>query len=179
MRRGAEVRFATVCLVILIAFIVLPVLVRAVDYNVGVKVGDWIKYGQFKVTWSGNGTEPSYITDEKKVDWLRIDVENISGTTVTLNTTIHYNNGTQIPQGSSVDVTGGAGMPGISLLIASNLKRGDPVTNQTNSPYDKSNNHRNIRWCQQKRQFARVYISLSQSNHNGHNLLGSKHRSHG
>ncbi len=120
----------TVLLAILVGFVVLPTLVRAVDYNVGVRVGDWIKYGQYKVTWSGNGSEPSYITDEKKVDWMRIDVENISGTTVTLNLTTHYNNGTQIPQNSSIDVTGNFGY----FIIASNLKSGDNVINQANFP---------------------------------------------
>lgn len=53
----AEVYLKTVALAILVSSVVLSALVRAVDYNVGVKVGDWIKYGQFTVTWSGNGTE--------------------------------------------------------------------------------------------------------------------------
>jgi hypothetical protein len=117
---------------ILIAFLFLPV--RGVDYSVGVKVGDWIKYGQFKVTWTGNGTEPSYVTDEEKVDWVRFDVENAGGTTATLNATAHYNNGTQTSQSFSADVASGQGMTGIKVLIAANLKAGDPIVNQTNSP---------------------------------------------
>lgn len=134
MRRTVEVYLKTVTLAILAASVILPTLVRAVDYNVGVKAGDWIKYGQIMVTWSGNGTEPSYVTEEKKADWLRIDVENLSGTTVNLNVTVQYNNGTQTSQSVSEDVAGGAGMTGIHVLIASNLKGGDPVVNQTDSP---------------------------------------------
>jgi hypothetical protein len=123
----------TVLLAILASPVVLPTLVRAADYNVGVKVGDWIKYGQFTVNWTGNGTEPASITDQKKVDWLRIDIENVSGTTVTLNMTVHYGNGTQIPQNGSVDVAGGTGISG-GILIAANLKSGDKITNQSHSP---------------------------------------------
>jgi len=132
VKRVVEACFVAVSLMILFVFMVLPVLVRAVDYNVGVKVGDWIKYGQFTVTWSGNGTEPSYITDAKKEDWMRLDVENVSGTTVALNETVHYNNGTQTSVSSSVDVKGTEALPFFSFfLIASNLSKGDPVTNQT------------------------------------------------
>jgi hypothetical protein len=134
VKGGVEARFVTASLAILIPFLFSPVLVRAVDYNLGVKVGDWIKYGQFNVTWSGNGTEPSYVTDEKKVDWAKIDVENASGTAVTLNATTHYNNGTQTSQSLSADVASGQGMTGLRMLIASNLKAGDPIVNQTNSP---------------------------------------------
>jgi hypothetical protein len=133
MKRAAEARFL-LSFTILIASVALPMLVRAVDYNVGVKVGDWIKYGQYTVTWSGKGTEPAYIMDEKKVDWARMDVENISGTTVTLNATVHFNNGTQTSQSISADIAGGAGMTGIRVLIASNLKAGDPILNSASSP---------------------------------------------
>lgn len=129
-----EARLKTITLAMLVTCMVLPGLVRAVDYNAGVKAGDWIKYGQYTVTWSGNGTAPSYITEQEKVDWFRLDVENVSGTTVTLNETIHFNNGTQTSENSSVDVTGSAGMSGVKLLIACNLTRGDSLTSQTNSP---------------------------------------------
>jgi hypothetical protein len=35
---------------------------------------------------------------------------------------------------SSVDVTGSEGMSGVKLLIAANLKNGEPLTSQLNSP---------------------------------------------
>jgi len=110
-------------------FMVLPVLVQAVDYNVGVKVGDWIKYGQVTVAWNGTGTEPPSVMEEMKVDWLRIDVEYVSGTAVTLNATTHYNNGTQISSSIGVDVTEMS-----YALIASNLKKGDSITPRADSP---------------------------------------------
>lgn len=134
MKGLIEARLKTFTLAILVACMVLPWLVRAADYDTGVKAGDWIKYGQYTVTWSGNGTQPSYITEEEREDWFRVDVENVSGTTVTLNETIHFNNGTQTSENSSVDVTGNAGMSGVKLLIACNLTKGDPLTSQANSP---------------------------------------------
>jgi hypothetical protein len=58
-----------------------------------------------------------------------MEVESISGTTVSFNVTVHLNNGTQTPpQSSDVDVSGNA-MSGI-FLIASNLKSRDPITAQ-------------------------------------------------
>lgn len=129
MSRTVEVYLQTVILAVLVASVVLPALVRAVDYNVGVKVGDWIKYGQFTVNWTGNGTEPSYVTEEKKIQWTRIDVENVSGTTITFNLTTQYNNGTQTPQTLTVDVATNS-MNGF-FFIASNLKSGDRITNGT------------------------------------------------
>ena len=121
----------TVSLAILIAFMVLPALVQAVDYIPGVKVGDWIKYSS-SVTYSGNGTEPYSITEEKKIDWLRMEVENVSGTIVYVNTTVHYNNGTQILQNSTVDVSGSSQYSSGFFLIAANLRSGDAITTQLN-----------------------------------------------
>ncbi|HVP17018.1 MAG TPA: hypothetical protein VMT42_06600 [candidate division Zixibacteria bacterium] len=131
MKRPAKAQFVTVSLMILTAFIVLPVPVQAVDYIPGVKVGDWIKYGS-SVTWTGNGTEPSSITEEKKIDWLKMEVVNVSGTLVYVNTTLHYNNGTQIPQNTTVDVSGSSQYSSGFFLIAANLKSGDAITTQAN-----------------------------------------------
>lgn len=126
-------RAKILALVVIVAFVVLPSLVRAIDYSAGVKVGDWIKYGQFTVTWSGNGTEPSYVTEERKVDWARMEVTDVTGMVVTLNSTVHYNNGTEISQSSSVDLNGGT-YSGSRFLIAANLKSGDPLSTQPGSP---------------------------------------------
>ena len=116
-------------LAILAVAIFAPTLVHAKDYTLGVKAGDWVKYGQIAMTWTGNGTEPSAITEAKKLDWLRIDVLSVAGTTATLNVTAHYNNGTQTSQSSDADVQSGnsAGM----YLVASNLTAGDPLSPQT------------------------------------------------
>ena len=118
-------------LVILVIAVFAPILlVNAQDYTVGVKAGDWIKYGQITVTWTGNGTVPSIVTDEKKVDWVRIDVLNVTGTTASLNYTVHFNNGTQTFLNLDVDVPSGYQF-GYIFLIASNLTSGDQVVPQT------------------------------------------------
>lgn len=117
-------------LIILVATVFAPTLVHAKDYTVGVKAGDGVKYGQITVTWTGNGTEPSSVTDAKKMDWLRIDVLNVTGTTASLNSTEHCNNGTQTFHSSQVDVQSGVSA-GIVFLVASNLTLGDPLLPQT------------------------------------------------
>ena len=107
-----------------------PTLVHAKDYTVGVKAGDWVKYGQITVSWTGNGTEPSYVAETRKIDWTRMDVLSVAGTTVTLNQTVHFNNGTQTSQSLDTDVQS-SNSPGASYLIASNLTAGDPISPQT------------------------------------------------
>ena len=110
-----------------------PKMVNAQDYTVGVRAGDWVKYGQITYTWTGNGTEPSPYSDLKNIDWMRIDVLNVTGTTAGLNWTTHLINGTQTFLILDVDVPseGGpilaGGRPALSLLIASNLKAGYPI----------------------------------------------------
>jgi hypothetical protein len=124
--RGSNVR--TVLLTILVVAVFAPIMVHAKDYTVGVKAGDWVRYGQITVTWTGNGTEPSSVTDAKKIDWLRIDIVSAAGTTASLNLTAHYNNGTQTFQIIDADVQSGS--MGFLYLVASNLTAGDPL-----SPY--------------------------------------------
>jgi hypothetical protein len=112
-------------LTILMLALFATTVVHAKEYKLGVKVGDWVKYGQIIVTWTGSGTEPSYVTEARKVDYERLDVQDASGTTVSLNLTVHYNNGTQTFLRMDTDVNTSS-MPW-SYLIASNLTAGDPL----------------------------------------------------
>jgi hypothetical protein len=116
-------------LAILVAAVFAPTLVHAKDYTVGVKAGDWVKYGQVRFTWAVNGTEPPYLTELKKLDWLRIDVLSVAGTTASLNLTGHFNNGTQTFQSFDADVQS-SNLAGMSYLVASNLTAGDPLSSQ-------------------------------------------------
>ena len=119
---------------LLLAFFIvsfaLVVPISAVDYKAGVNAGDWVKYGTISITWTGTGTEPSYVTDAKKMDWAKIEVNSVSGATIDMTTTVHYNNGTSYPETSSVDVETGAWISGVSFIIAANLNKGDPITTQ-------------------------------------------------
>jgi hypothetical protein len=109
-----------------------PMLVRAANYIVGVKVGDWVEYGQPTVTWSGTGTEPSYVTDQREIDWARVEVISVEETTVSLNVTVHLDNGTEVFTSDEVDVSNNeySIMDNI-YVIASNLKSGDSINNET------------------------------------------------
>lgn len=133
VKRVGKARVKILALVVVVAFLVLPSLVQAVVYSPGVKVGDWIKYGQITVTWTGNGTEPSFVTGEKNMDWARIDVVNVAGTVVNLNLTAHYINGTETSQSSSEDLNGGA-YSGSRFLVAANLRIGEMLSTQQGSP---------------------------------------------
>jgi hypothetical protein len=129
MRTLKRNNLRTGLLVILAVTVFAPTLVHAKDYTAGVKAGDWVKYGQITFAWTGNGTEPSYFTEIKKLDWMRIDVISVTGTTASLNMTGHFNNGTQTFQSFDSDVQNSelAGM----YLVASNLTAGDPLSRQT------------------------------------------------
>jgi len=126
-------RVKILALTIIAACVVLPSLVHAFGYNPGVKAGDWIKYGQITFTWTGNGTEPSYLADERNLEWVRLEVIGVSGTIVTVNATVHYINGTETFQSSNDDVNGTT-YSGTNYLIAVNLNSGDAISNQIGSP---------------------------------------------
>lgn len=105
--------------------------ISAVDYTVGIKEGDWIKYGEVRVSWTGTGTEPSYVSDMKRLDWIKANIETISGTTVTIATAGKFRNGTSIPSSSlTIDIATGQGSAGTIMLIAANLKEGDSIPTQ-------------------------------------------------
>ena len=121
-----------ISLIITSAFAPLPVS-AVVEYKLGVKDGDWVKYGQITVSWTGNGTEPTLVAEEKEVEWIYVDFENVSGTTVFVNITSQLNNGTQLFENDTEDVSGNSG-PGGAFVIASNLKTGDVIANQSGAP---------------------------------------------
>jgi len=53
-----------------------------VEREVGVKIGDWVKYGNFDVAWSSNDPEariPVGLSILNETEWLLVSVEAISG----------------------------------------------------------------------------------------------------
>ena len=107
----------------------------AVEYNPGVSVGQWVKYGDF-VAW-GYGI-PS---DFNASDWMKIEVKGVSGKTVTLHTSGMYGNSSAATEYDIVfNVETGAwttnmtfGSEGFSFITAANLNSGDelPGSEQT------------------------------------------------
>lgn len=123
----------TISLSIIIVSLSLPFLASTAEYKLGVKDGDWVKYGIYTVSWSGNGTDPAPVVVGKSVQWLRVDFENVSGSTVLVNVTVQYKNGTQVFNVVPEDISGNSVMGGSVFLIASNLNSGDPITNQSSA----------------------------------------------
>ena len=108
----------------LLASFVLPVL--AVTYSPGVATGQYVKYGNF--VGIGQGVESF-----NNYDWLKLQVTDVSGKSVTLLSTSQYKNGTAIAGNGSVSVwnieTGTQdGVPTTQgPIIASNLNIGDQI----------------------------------------------------
>jgi hypothetical protein len=78
---------------ILLAIIILVALalpVFAIDYNPGVTVGQYVKYGNFAGVGSGLESFNDY-------NWLKLQVTGVSGKEVTLLSTGEFKNGTALP----------------------------------------------------------------------------------
>jgi len=112
---------------VLIMLMLLPLSARATTYTVGVKPGDWIKYGHYSVNYIGNGTEPPAVTEAKEIQWMRIDIENVTGMVVFLNLTAHFNNGTETQRNYNINVYSGAYPLYDFFVIPANLTVGDAM----------------------------------------------------
>lgn len=96
--------------------------------DVGVKVGDWAKYSNFSYIWNMPEfvPEPSEFAGLNEVDWSKLEVQNIDGTTVTVKTSTHYKNGTEDIETISGDVKTGSGELSF-LIIEANLNPGAKI----------------------------------------------------
>ena len=103
----------------------------AVDYTVGVKAGDWVKYSDLNFTWNGTGNEPKHITDAKQMDWVNIEILGVSSNIVFMRFSVHYKNGTERANDVIYNVKSGlSSLDGDSFpfpIIAAGLKKGDPI----------------------------------------------------
>ena len=98
----------------------------AIEYNPGVTVGQYVKYGNFIGVGPGVEAFNDY-------DWLRLQVTDVSGKAVTLLSTSQYKNGTAVSGNGSISVwnveTGTEdGLPSTQgPIIAANLNQGDAI----------------------------------------------------
>jgi hypothetical protein len=107
-------------LLLLGAFLGVPAL--AVEYNPGVSVGQWMKYGNYVVTTPGGSVVSP--------DWSMIEVIGVSGKEVTLRITGEYMNGTAIPPSElTCNIESGITGGHQRYIIAANLSQGDKILN--------------------------------------------------
>ncbi len=95
----------------------------------GVGVGNTATYGNVNFDWSSNdpsATPPSQWIGLNGTAWFRGTIENIAGTNVTINSLIHYNNGTEDTELGWVDVDTGQGDMTL-FLISANLNVSNPI----------------------------------------------------
>ena len=93
----------------------------------GVNAGDWFNYGDISGSWSSNDPNavfPSLILNE--TEWMLISVEDVSGTNITLQSTIHFTNGTERNESGHIDIDTGDGNMTLSAISA-NLNANDTV----------------------------------------------------
>jgi len=97
-----------------------------VQVAVGVKVGDWAKYNM-SFTWQStdpNATKPPQFEETQKIEWIRIDVQNVSNTNITASPSYHFKNGTeQTLPSMSADIA----TQFITFVIPSNLNATDTI----------------------------------------------------
>ncbi|MDH7606169.1 MAG: hypothetical protein QHH12_00150 [Candidatus Bathyarchaeota archaeon] len=88
------------------------------EAQVGIKLGDWIKY---ELAFSGTSPPPDMPT------WVRGECTSIAGTTVTLTMTMHMGDGTEHVETWTIDIATGSGNVTFQVIIPANSKTGDTV----------------------------------------------------
>jgi len=119
MNSRLKIAFPLVCFLLIVAFVA-PV--SAAEYNPGVSVGQWIKYGDYVVT-----TPAETVISP---DWSMMEVIGVSGKEITLRITGAYMNGTAIPSSEVIcNIEAGSINEWQRYIIAANLNQGDKILN--------------------------------------------------
>ena len=105
-------RFAILLICLLFPIGLLSSVVVLAEISVGVKEGDWIEYN---VTYTGSPPD-SYPT------WVRIDIQSVQGTSITINVRRELLNGTLDTRQLTFDLESGAED---LIIIPANLNNGD------------------------------------------------------
>jgi len=104
---------------------VLPV--SADNVAVGVKAGDWMKYGEISVTWwsSSIGPAPQHLVDLNNTEWIKIEVQNVLETKATAMKTKRFKNGTEKTETPTWNITSLWWNPENVFIIEANLSKGN------------------------------------------------------
>ncbi len=100
----------------LITLFLLSAALAYAEAQVGVKSGDWIKC---ELT---GGTPP-----EGLPKWVKVECLSVTGTTATIEATIHVSEGTEQNEIMTIDVASGNGSAMFQALIPANSKAGDTI----------------------------------------------------
>jgi hypothetical protein len=102
----------------------------------GVNAGDWVEYDLSAGynTTDPHPTLPPPPPDAKLVDYFRMEVESVVGTTINFKGTTHYTNGTETTFDGSVDlINPSTPMSSGMFFICANLTAGDPIYGTPNA----------------------------------------------
>jgi len=109
----------TVLLTLVSVFLLSAMVVTSVVAQpriVGVTVDDWFKYGDTTFSWSSNdpnatwpptGYEMEWMEWLNETEWMRVSVEDVSGTNITFQATLYFKNGTDIIRSGWTDIDTG------------------------------------------------------------------------
>lgn len=92
------------------------ILIPAGSAAIGVKEGDWAKY-LIEVEIPEEFADLEGFEEFEVMEWTKVEVQSVSGTSVTLKTTVHYRNGTE-----DTDTMNGTG-----FIVDTDLSEGDDV----------------------------------------------------
>ena len=97
---------------------------------VGVNVDDWFKFGDITVNWSSdnpNATLPPNLEEFNETEWVLLSVKNVSGTTITFQSTRHFKNGTERIESGYLDIDTGDTENMGGAAISANLEVNDTL----------------------------------------------------
>jgi len=111
-------------------FVLILTSVVAQERIVGVNVGDWFRYGDITVNWSSNDPNATLPPNSEKLnetEWMLLSVENVSGTTITFQSTWHFKNGTEKIESGYINIDTGDTENMGGAAISANLEANDTL----------------------------------------------------
>ena len=109
-------------------------------YTPNLRVGDWVKYGDFSGSWMSNiPGDKNTVKSYQDTYWQLDKISEVSESNVSIRTTVVFNNATGSREyGLSGSVSTGVGnltsLRGFPCILAANLRAGDHVADPTYSP---------------------------------------------
>lgn len=122
--------------VLLAGQISMPSTVQEKQTLTSIQTGDWAKYS-IEATWQSNFpgmVEPPYYQQLRNIEWLKTEIEEISGANASMSLITHFRNGTEIAEMLVGNVESGDGnlsllfpLPTTPLIVKANLTVGDRI----------------------------------------------------